>query len=98
MVQIQRLKLVYCLQAWGRYEEGESESFRVLERLRGEADSEGKFVPSIDVGGGDSKFGSVVVEAVASVVKNVAMGQSKDCGKYERVLALLEEVRPWCRY
>ncbi|XP_017971182.1 PREDICTED: separase isoform X3 [Theobroma cacao] len=96
MVQIQRLKLVYCLQAWGRYEEGESESFRVLERLRGEADSEGKFVPSIDVGGGDSKFGSVVVEAVASVVKNVAMGQSKDCGKYERVLALLEEVRPWC--
>ncbi|XP_017971181.1 PREDICTED: separase isoform X2 [Theobroma cacao] len=97
MVQIQRLKLVYCLQAWGRYEEGESESFRVLERLRGEADSEGKFVPSIDVGGGDSKFGSVVVEAVASVVKNVAMGQSKDCGKYERVLALLEEVRPWCR-
>lgn len=98
MVQIQRLKLIYCLQAWGRYDEGESEAFRVLERLRGKPDSEGKFVPSIDVGGGDSKFGSIVLEAVASAVKSVTMGQSKDCGKYERVLALLEQVRPWFRY
>ncbi|XWS62549.1 hypothetical protein CRYUN_Cryun06bG0020800 [Craigia yunnanensis] len=97
LVQIQRLKLVYCLQAWGRYDEGESEAFKVLERLRGKADSEGKFVPNNDVGGGDSKFGSILVEAVASVVKTIAMGQSKDCGKYERVLALLEQVRPWCK-
>ncbi|XWS55202.1 hypothetical protein CRYUN_Cryun10bG0154400 [Craigia yunnanensis] len=97
LVQIQRLKLVYCLQAWGRYEEGESEAFRVLERLSEEAHTEGKFVPSIDVGGGDSKFGSIVVEAVAAVVKNVAMGKNKDRGKYERVLALLEQVSPWYR-
>ncbi|KAK8984019.1 hypothetical protein V6N11_029350 [Hibiscus sabdariffa] len=25
------------------------------------------------------------------------MGHSKDSGKYERVLALVEQVRPWCR-
>ncbi|XVF45726.1 hypothetical protein PTKIN_Ptkin02bG0229600 [Pterospermum kingtungense] len=97
LVQIQRLKLVYCLQAWGRYDEGESEAFRVLERLRGGVNPGGKLVPSIDVGGGDSKFGSIVVDAVASVVKSVAMGQSKDCGKYEKGLALLEQVRPWFR-
>ncbi|XP_022748574.1 separase isoform X3 [Durio zibethinus] len=97
LVQIQRLKLVYCLNAWGSYEEGENEAFRVLERLRGETHSEGKFVPGIDVGASDSKFGSIVVEAVAAVVKNVAMGKSKDCAKYERILALLGQVRPWYR-
>ncbi|XP_052490247.1 separase isoform X2 [Gossypium raimondii] len=97
LVQIQRLKLVYCLQSWGRYDEAESEALRVLERLRGEVKSKGKFVPGIDIAGGDSKFGSIVVEAVASVVKSVAMGHCKDSGKYERVLALLEQVRPWCR-
>ncbi|KAE8698781.1 putative Kinetochore protein ndc80 [Hibiscus syriacus] len=97
LVQIQRLKLVYCLHSWGRYDDGESEALRVLERLRGEAKSKGEIVPGIDVAGGDSKFGSIVVEAVASVVKNVAMGHSKDSGKYERVLALVEQVRPWCR-
>ncbi|KAE8690720.1 separase-like isoform X2 [Hibiscus syriacus] len=97
LVQIQRLKLVYCLHSWGRYDDGESEALRVLERLRGEAKSKGEVVPNIDVAGGDSKFGSIVVEAVASVVKNVAMGHSKDYGKYERVLALVEQVRPWCR-
>nr|KJB11859.1 hypothetical protein B456_002G207900 [Gossypium raimondii] len=96
LVQIQRLKLVYCLQSWGRYDEAESEALRVLERLRGEVKSKGKFVPGIDIAGGDSKFGSIVVEAVASVVKSVAMGHCKDSGKYERVLALLEQVRPWC--
>ncbi|XVF00736.1 hypothetical protein REPUB_Repub04eG0027100 [Reevesia pubescens] len=96
-VQIKRLKLIYCLQAWGRYDEGETEAFRVFERLRGRTDLEGKFLPRIDVGGGDSKFGSIVVEAVASVVKTMAKWQSKDCGKYERVLALLEQVRPWYR-
>ncbi|GMI95423.1 EXTRA SPINDLE POLES, RADIALLY SWOLLEN 4, homolog of separase, HOMOLOGY OF SEPARASE 1 [Hibiscus trionum] len=97
LVQIQRLKLVYCLQSWGRYDEGENEAIKVLERLKGEAKSKGKIVPGVDVAGGDLKFGSIVVEAVASVVKNVAMGHSKDSGKYERVLALVEQVRPWCR-
>ncbi|GMI87982.1 EXTRA SPINDLE POLES, RADIALLY SWOLLEN 4, homolog of separase, HOMOLOGY OF SEPARASE 1 [Hibiscus trionum] len=97
LVQIQRLKLVYCLHYWGRYDDGESEALRVLERLRGETKSKGKIVPGIDVAGGDSKFGSIVVEAVASVVKNVALGHSKDSRKYERVLALVEQVRPWCR-
>ncbi|OMO79315.1 Peptidase C50, separase [Corchorus capsularis] len=94
-IQIQRLKLVYCLHAWGRYEEGESEAFRVLDRLRGEAHSGGKLVPN--VGGCDSRLGSIVVEAVASVVKSVAMRQSKDCRRYETILALLEQVRPWFR-
>ncbi|KAA3480135.1 separase-like [Gossypium australe] len=61
LVQIQRLKLVYCLQSWGRYDETESEALRVLERLRGEVKSKGKFVPGIDIAGGDSKFGSIVV-------------------------------------
>ncbi|KAA3480154.1 separase-like [Gossypium australe] len=97
LVQIQRMKHVYCLQSWGRYDEAESEALRVLERLRGEVKSKGKFVPDIDIAGGDSKFGSIVVEAVASVVKTVATGHCKDSGKYERVLALLEQVRPWCR-
>ncbi|KAK8668366.1 hypothetical protein V6N13_105823 [Hibiscus sabdariffa] len=97
LVQIQRLKLVYCLYCWGWYDDGESEALRVLERLRGGTKSKGKFVPGIDVAAGDSKFGSIVVEAVASVVKNVAMGHSKDSRKYERVLALVEQVRPWCR-
>ncbi|KAA3481325.1 separase-like [Gossypium australe] len=97
LVQIQRLKLVYCLESWGQYDEAESEALRVLERLRGEVKSKGKFVPGIDIAGSDSKFGSIVVEAVASVVKSVAMGHCKDSGKYERVLALLEQVRPWCR-
>ncbi|GLT85957.1 hypothetical protein SLE2022_041220 [Rubroshorea leprosula] len=98
-VQSQRVRLLYCLEAWGKYAEAESEGFLVLERLRRGHDLEGKLLPRADSRGGpgDADFGKVLVDAVATIVRCVAMRQSRDSGDYRRVLDLVVEVRPWFR-
>ncbi|GKV50528.1 hypothetical protein SLEP1_g57231 [Rubroshorea leprosula] len=99
-VQSQRVRLLYCLEAWGKYAEAESEGFRVLERLRRGRDLEGKLPPRADSRGGpgNADFGKVLVDAVANIVRCVAMRQSKDSADYWRVLDLVVKVRPWFRY
>ncbi|KAJ7968102.1 separase [Quillaja saponaria] len=102
-VDVQRVRMVHCLEAWGRYKDAEVEGLRVLERLRAISFSSksvknvGKFVPDVDKGGGDKEFAFLVVEIVATLVKCTALGQSQEGGDYDRVLILLEEVRPWFR-
>lgn len=97
--------MVHCMEAWGWYGDAEAEGFRVLESFKGidfgvkkSLKSEGKHVPSVENGGDDNEFGSLVVEVVVTLVKCAAVGQSKDGGVYGRVLALVEEVRPWFRF
>jgi separase len=104
-VQVQRVRMVHCMEAWGWYGDAEAEGFRVLESFKGidcgvkkSLKSEGKHVPDVENGGDDKEFGSLVVEVVVTLVKCVAVGQSKDGGVYGRVLSLVEEVHPWFRF
>ncbi|XP_021889373.1 separase isoform X3 [Carica papaya] len=100
-VQIQRVRMIYCLVAWERYEDAGSQGLGVLERLRGtncgsnKRSSKKVILPKLEAG--DVEFVKVVVEVVVVIIKCVAMGQGKDCGEYKRVLGLVEEVRPWFR-
>lgn len=87
-IQLQRVRFVCCLVASGKCEDAVSEGLGVLETLRG-MDFEGKC--------GDSEFGKVFVEAVAAIVQCAAMGQSKDCEVYRRVLGLFQEAKCWFR-
>ncbi|XP_058007009.1 separase isoform X2 [Hevea brasiliensis] len=104
MVSIQRVRLLYCLEACGFYKEAENEGFGVLERLRGldlgekkkRKEKLGGFVPSV-VENGDAEFAKVVVEVVVAIVKCVALGQSKAGEDYRKVIGLVEEVAPWFR-
>ncbi|KAF2293741.1 hypothetical protein GH714_004437 [Hevea brasiliensis] len=102
MVSIQRVRLLYCLEACGFYKEAENEGFGVLERLRGldlgekkkRKEKLGGFVPSV-VENGDAEFAKVVVEVVVAIVKCVALEQSKAGEDYRKVIGLVEEVAPW---
>lgn len=77
-----------CLVASGKGEDAVREGLRVLETLR-RMDFEGKC--------GDSEFGKVFVEAVAAIVQCAAVGRSKDCEVYRRVLVLFQEAKCWFR-
>ncbi|KAK9214507.1 hypothetical protein WN944_006500 [Citrus x changshan-huyou] len=87
-IQLQRVRFVCCLVGSGKGEDAVREGLRVLETLR-RMDFEGKC--------GDSEFGKVFVEAVAAIVQCAAVGRSKDCEVYRRVLGLFQEAKCWFR-
>ncbi|XP_022149194.1 separase isoform X2 [Momordica charantia] len=102
-VDVQRVRMVHCMEDWGLYKDAEVEGFRILESLReivlrskaGKLDCQ--IFPDVDKGGGDKDFGLLLVEVVVTIVKCTASGRSKDSGDYSRVLGLVEEVKPWFR-
>uniref|UniRef100_A0A2N9IGR6 separase n=1 Tax=Fagus sylvatica TaxID=28930 RepID=A0A2N9IGR6_FAGSY len=105
-VHVQRVRMLHCMEAMGKYSDAEAEGFRVLESFRGtdfgvkvkkSAKSAGKFLPIVEKCGSDKEFALLVVEVVATLVKCAAMGQSKDGEVYRRAIGLVEEVRPWFR-
>ncbi|GMY05223.1 separase isoform X2 [Fagus crenata] len=105
-VHVQRVRMLHCMEAMGKYSDAEAEGFRVLESFRGmdfgvkvkkSAKSAGKFLPIVEKCGSDKEFALLVVEVVATLVKCAAMGQSKDGELYRRAIGLVEEVRPWFR-
>ncbi|KAI9087156.1 hypothetical protein K1719_030791 [Acacia pycnantha] len=102
-VELMRLRMMHCLEACGRYEESETEGFRILERIRftGYASKsvrmKNKLLPEVDKGCEDKDFCVLVVETTVTLVKCAAMGRSQDGGYYMRVLDLVEEARPWLR-
>ncbi|KAK0589698.1 hypothetical protein LWI29_017484 [Acer saccharum] len=85
---VQRLRLLYSLESCGKYEDAESEGFRLLERFR-----------CLDFSGksSDSEFARWFVETVMVMVKCAALCERKDDGVYTRVLSLIEEASPWFR-
>lgn len=102
-VDVQRVRMVHCMEDWGLFKEAEAEGFRILERLR-DIDRRSKarkldsrVIHDGDKGGGDEGFRLLFVEVVATLVKCTASGRSKESGDYGRVLGLVEEVRPWFR-
>ncbi|CAN8325640.1 unnamed protein product [Cochlearia groenlandica] len=96
-VQLQRLRMIYCLDVWGFYESVNTQSFKVLEKLRGSDVGSRKRRLLPEVKDGEAELGMVIVEAVAAIFKSVAMGQQIDDKPYRKVLLLLEEVRAWFR-
>ncbi|EOA19088.1 hypothetical protein CARUB_v10007755mg [Capsella rubella] len=96
-VQSQWLRMVYCLDAWGLYENVYTEAFKVLEKLRGSESKSRKCRLLPEVQDGEAELALVVVDAVATIIRAVAMGQQFDDKRYRKVLLLLEEVRAWFR-
>ncbi|CAL8997984.1 unnamed protein product [Prunus brigantina] len=101
---LQRVRMVTCLEACGRYKDAESEGFRVLESLKAiefgsntRVKSDRRFVPDVEKGSGDKDLGSLVGGIVVTLVRCAGMNQSKDSEVYRRVLCLVEEVMPWFR-
>ncbi|KAG4399168.1 hypothetical protein GLYMA_08G184200v4 [Glycine max] len=96
-VELQRLRLIHCLESCGLLEEAQSEGFGVLEKLR-PAKTKGKLLPEIDKGSGDDKeLCYLVVDIVVSLVRCAAAGLAKEDGHFRKVLQLVEEVNPWLR-
>ena len=93
-VQLQRLRMVYCLDAWGFHESVSTQAFKVLEKLRG-SDASSRLLP--EVKDGEAELAMVVVEAVTAIFKAVAMSQQRDDKMYRKVVLLLGEVRAWFR-
>ncbi|XP_011657385.1 separase isoform X3 [Cucumis sativus] len=103
-VDVQRIRMVHCMEDWGLFKDAEAEGFRILDRLR-DIDRRSKagkldfrVIHDGDKGGGDEGFCLLFVEVVATVVKCTACGRSKESGDYRRVLGLVEEVRTWFRF
>lgn len=96
-VQSQRLRMIYCLDAWGFYENVYTEAFKVLEKLRGSDSKSRKCRLLPEVQDGEAELALVVVDAVAAIFRAVAMSQQIDDKRYRKVLLLLEEVRAWFR-
>ncbi|XP_058191839.1 separase isoform X2 [Rhododendron vialii] len=108
-VCIQRVRLMHCLEAWGRHGEAQSEGFFVLERLRGieigggngpkkTAKKKCRYVPVLgEESGVDRDFAVLVVEIVVTLVNCVYVSQSKQEGEYRRVIVLVDEAAPWFR-
>ncbi|XP_052179939.1 separase isoform X3 [Diospyros lotus] len=105
-VDIQRVRLVHCFEAWGRYRDAETEGFSILESLRGiEIGGKGaktvkknsRYLPDSGKENVDNDFSFLVVELVVTLVKCVSSYQSKNEGDYRRVLVLVDEVTPWLR-
>ncbi|VVB12005.1 unnamed protein product, partial [Arabis nemorensis] len=96
-VQLQRLRMVYCLDAWGFHDIVYTQAFKVLEKLRGSDISSRNCLLLPKVQDGESELAMVLVEAVAAIFKAVAMVQQTDDKQYRKCLVLLEEVRAWFR-
>ncbi|XP_030513656.2 separase isoform X1 [Rhodamnia argentea] len=102
-VHIQRSRYVHCFESCGMYADAVNEGFRLLESLcgidfggGGRAKAKGGMLPLVaKQASEDREFAVLVVEMVVTIVKCVAMGQSKDAGDYSKVLGLVNEVQPW---
>lgn len=102
-VHVQKVRLLHCLEAWGRCKEAEAEGYRILEDFK-TIDAGGKsvkcerrFLPDLEKWKADKEFVFLVVEIVVTLVKCLSMGRSKDGGDYRKVLFLVKEVRSWFR-
>ncbi|CAN6914161.1 unnamed protein product [Brassica oleracea] len=93
-LQLQRLRMIYCLDAWGFHESVIVQAFKVVEKLRG-GEVGSKLLPEVKEG--EAELAMVLVEAVAAVFKGVAMCKQVDDEPYRTVLLMVEEVRDWLR-
>ena len=97
--------MIHCFETWSRYRDAQDEGFSTLESLGGieiggkgsKAVKKGKYVPGLGKECVDSDFALLVVEIVVTLVKCVAMSQSKEEEDYRRVMVLVDEVTPWFR-
>lgn len=100
-VHLQRVRLLHCYLFWERFKDASSEGVSLLRSLC-EICSEGnrnEYVPNVRGGNDeDCEFAWLVVEIVVSLVKCVAMEQSRVESDYRRLLVLIDEVMPWYRY
>lgn len=102
-IELMRVRMIHSMEACGRYEDAETVSLGILERIRftGYASKsvkmKNKFLPDVNKGGDDKDFSLLVVENVSTLLKCVAMGRSQEAVHFRRVLDLMEEVRPWFR-
>lgn len=102
-VHVQKVRMLHCLEAWGRCKEAEAEGFGILGELKAIdaggklVKCEGRFLPDLEKWRGDKEFVFLVVEIAVTVVKCVSMSRSKDGGDYRKLLRLVEEIRPWFR-
>ncbi|XP_010245919.1 PREDICTED: separase isoform X3 [Nelumbo nucifera] len=105
----QRIRLVHCFEAWGRFGEAECEVRVILESLRsislapsGSKPAKGKknedgLLPDMTKENADPDLALLLVEVVATLVKCTFMSKSKDGGAYRSVLSLLDQLGPWFR-
>lgn len=96
-VQLQRLRMIYCLDAWGFHENVYTQAFKVLEKLRCSDISSRKCLLLPKVQDGEAELAMVLVEAVAAIFKAVGMVQQTEDKQHRKALLLLEEVRAWFR-
>ncbi|KAF3435151.1 hypothetical protein FNV43_RR22238 [Rhamnella rubrinervis] len=102
-VHVQKVRLLHCLEAWGRYKEAEAEGYRILEDFKTidaggkSVKCEGRFLPDLEKWRADKEFVCLVLEIVVTLVKCVSMGRSMNDDDYRKVLLLVEEVRSWFR-
>lgn len=100
-VHLQRVRLVHCYLFWERYQDADSEGVSLLRSLckLGGDGSRNEYVPDVTGEiGKDHEFAWLVVEIVVSLVKCVAMRQSKIESDYRRLLVMINEITPWFRY
>lgn len=100
-VHLQRVRLVHCYLFWERYCDADSEGVSLLGSLCkiGGGGNRNEYVPDLKgENGKDHEFAWLVVEIVVSLVKCVAMSQSKVESDYRRLLVMINEITPWFRY
>ncbi|CAH8360120.1 unnamed protein product [Eruca vesicaria subsp. sativa] len=96
-VQLQRLRMIYCLDNWGFYESVNTQAFKVLEKLRGSS-VKSRLLLLPEVKEGEAELAMVLVEAVTVIFKAVGMmSQQGDDKMYRKVVVLVGEVRDWLR-
>ncbi|KAK9162182.1 hypothetical protein Syun_003084 [Stephania yunnanensis] len=95
-VQLQRMRLIHCLEGWGRYEEAEVLGFGILDGLRTAKTKkvEGRFVPDLGKDCVDSDLATLVVELVISILKCAFKSRRKEMVVYRRALSLVEQAEP----
>ncbi|XP_042511471.1 separase isoform X2 [Macadamia integrifolia] len=108
-IQLQRLNLVHCFEAWKLYAEAESEAFLVLDRLNGiysvayasksvkGKKVEERILPLLMKENSDPQLAMLVVELVVTIARCVLGSKTRDSNAYRRVLKLVEQVGPWLR-
>ncbi|XP_040366322.1 separase isoform X3 [Rosa chinensis] len=100
---IQRIRLVYAFEAWGRHQDAEFEALRVLKSFKAielgtkPVNLDRRFVPGVEQGGCDKEFGALLGEVVWMLAKCASLIQSKEAEVYERLLCMVEELGPWFR-
>ncbi|XP_043718262.1 separase-like isoform X1 [Telopea speciosissima] len=108
-IELQRLNLVHCFEAWKLYGEAEREAFLVLDRVKGiyslayasksvkGKKVEERMLPLLMKDNSDPQLAMLVVELVVTIVRCVLGSKTKDGDAYRRVLKLVDQVGPWLR-